>query len=56
MRRRRKKRRKEKQKKGRKTIVFDQEQRCTHTPPQTEYPVDLKGIFLCSIVVWARIN
>ena len=50
------KKRKEEQKKERKTIAFDQEQRCTHTSPWTEYPVDLKGIFLCSIVVWPRTN
>ena len=45
------KKRKEVQKKERKTIAFDQEQRCTHTSPWTEYPVDMKEIFLCSIVV-----
>ena len=51
-----KKRRKEEQKKERRTIAFDQEQKCTHTSPQTEYPVDTKEIFLCSIVVWPKVN
>ena len=32
----------------RKAIVFDQNQRCTHTFPRTEYPVDIKEIFLRS--------
>ena len=50
------KKRKEEQKKERKTIAFDQEQRCTHTFPRTEYPVDMKEIFLCSIVVWPKVN
>ena len=45
------KRRKKEHKKERKTIAFDQEQRCIHTSPRTEYPVDTKEIFLRSIVV-----
>ena len=31
-----------------KAIVFDQNQRCTHTVPRTKYPVDIKEIFLRS--------
>ena len=50
------KKRKKEQKKERKTITFDQEQRCTHTSPRTEYPVDTKETFLCSIVVWPKVN
>ena len=44
------------QKKERKIIAFNQEQRCTHTSPQTKYPMDMKEIFLCSIVVWPKVN
>ena len=50
------KERNEEQKKERKTIAFDQEQKCTHMSPRTEYPVDMKEIFLCSIVVWPKVN
>ena len=50
------KRGEEEKKKERKTIAFGQEQKCTHTSPRTEYPVDIKEIFSCSIVVWPRIN
>ena len=32
----------------RKAIVFDQSQKCTHTSPQTEYPMGIKEIFLRS--------
>ena len=32
----------------RKTIVFDQNQRCTYTSPRIEYSVDIKEIFLRS--------
>ena len=32
----------------RKAIVFYQNQRCTHTSPRIEYPVDIKEIFLRS--------
>ena len=51
-----KKERNEEQKKERKIIAFDQEQRCTHTSPRTEYPMDMKEIFLYSIVVWPKVN
>ena len=51
-----KKERNEEQKKERKIIAFNQEQRCTHTSPQTKYPMDMKEIFLCSIVVWPKVN
>ena len=50
------KKRKEEQKKERKTVAFYQEQRCTHTSPRTEYPMDMKEIFLCSIVVKPKVN
>ena len=50
------KKRNEEQKKDRKTIAFDQEQRCTYTSPRTEYPMDMKEIFLCSMVVWPKVN
>ena len=40
----------------RKTIAFDQEQKCTHTSPRTEHPVDIKEIFLRSIAAWPKIN
>ena len=50
------KRREKEQKKGRKTIAFDQEQRCTHMSPRTKYPVDMTEIFLCSIVAWPKVN
>ena len=32
----------------RNAIVFNQNQRCTYTSPRTEYPVDIKEIFLRS--------
>ena len=32
----------------RNTIVFNQNQRCTHTSPRIEYPVDIREIFLRS--------
>ena len=35
-------------KRERKAIVFDQNKRYTHTSPRTEYPVDIKEIFLRS--------
>ena len=47
---------KKEQKRERKTIAFDQEQKCTHTSLRTEHPVDLKEIFLRSIVAWPKIN
>ena len=50
------KKRNEEQKKERKTIAFDQEQKCTHTSPRTEHPVDIKEIFLRSIAAWPKIN
>ena len=40
----------------RETTAVDQEQKCTHTSPRTEYPVDMKEIFLCSIVAWPKVN
>ena len=40
----------------RKTRAFDQEQKCTHTSPRTGYPVDMKEIFLRSIVAWPKVN
>ena len=45
-----------KNRRERKTIAFDLEQKCTHTSPRTEHPVDIKEIFLCSIVVWPKVN
>ena len=45
------KRRKEEHKKERRTIAFEQEQKCTHTSPRTEHPVDTMEIFLRSIIV-----
>ena len=51
-----KKRGREEKKKERKAIAFGQEQKRTHTSPWTEYLVDVKEIFSCSIVVWPRIN
>ena len=50
------KKRNEEQKKERKPIAFDQEQRCTHMSSRTEYPMDMKEIFLCSIVGWPKVN
>ena len=56
MRRGLEKREKKEQKRERKTIAFNQEQKCTHTSPRTEHPVDRKEIFLRSIVAWPQIN
>ena len=50
------KERNEEQKKERKSIAFDQEQRCTNTSPRIEYPVDMKEIFLYLIVVRPKVN
>ena len=43
-----KKRRKKGRDRERKTIAFNQEQKCTHTPPRTEHPMDIKEVFLRS--------
>ena len=40
----------------RKTIAFNQKQRCTHTSPRTEHPVNIKEIFLRSTAAWPKIN
>ena len=51
-----KKKGKKEQKRERKTIAFDQEQKCTHTSPQTRHSVGMKEIFLRSIVAWPKVN
>ena len=45
-----------KNRRERKTIAFDLEQKCTHTSPRTGYSVDMKEIFLRSIVAWPKVN
>ena len=50
------KKRKKEQKRERKTITFDQEQKCTHTSPRTRHPVDMNEIFLRLIVAWPKVN
>ena len=51
-----KKKGKKEQKRERKTIAFDQEQKCAHTSSRTGYPVDMKEIFLRSIVARPKVN